>query len=357
MKLNRTVPWKVIHFLPVLPVYGIISIVIFTFTYFHALDSSEQGFPQVVTCLSFYFCAGMTIICHSIAMLTDPGTAKHKFRDLIKDDNIRNLNFIKIESLELKKSYLKELDELENKFMKEKEERPEITDVTKFREANEQDEIYKKHPLICIKCFIKRPERAHHCKTCNKCVLKMDHHCPWIANCVGFYNQKAFFLFLFYATLGDLIAFLCLSFKAYYSVYNLLYNPKVFTYGAKVYKGDGLIWTFFVLFWKPFTVFIGAMLSLAMVLAIGILLITQINIIKKNFTGIEDHKYYKNEDSPWYIKNRFFFCMGIVLGSGSKLNWLWPTFKPNIYNNGYSYSMENINLNEPTYSNNNKKSN
>jgi len=49
---------------------------------------------------------------------------------------------------------------------------------------------------FCRKCSAWKPERCHHCSVCGRCVLKMDHHCVWVANCVGAYNYKFFLLFL-----------------------------------------------------------------------------------------------------------------------------------------------------------------
>lgn len=54
---------------------------------------------------------------------------------------------------------------------------------------------------FCEKCQVVKPDRAHHCSVCGVCVLKMDHHCPWVNNCVSFTNYKFFILFLGYAFL------------------------------------------------------------------------------------------------------------------------------------------------------------
>ncbi|KAG2723371.1 hypothetical protein I3760_02G167800 [Carya illinoinensis] len=49
---------------------------------------------------------------------------------------------------------------------------------------------------FCRKCNQSKPSRCHHCSVCGRCVLKMDHHCVWVVNCVGALNYKYFLLFL-----------------------------------------------------------------------------------------------------------------------------------------------------------------
>lgn len=51
----------------------------------------------------------------------------------------------------------------------------------------------------CEICSFPKVLRCRHCRKCGKCRLKMDHHCPWVMNCIGFYNQKYFFLFVAYS--------------------------------------------------------------------------------------------------------------------------------------------------------------
>ena len=68
---------------------------------------------------------------------------------------------------------------------------------------------------ICGRCDAYKPPRSHHCRICQRCIVsnfnlyrdricnapvdsqvRMDHHCPWMNNCIGALNQKHFMLFL-----------------------------------------------------------------------------------------------------------------------------------------------------------------
>lgn len=47
---------------------------------------------------------------------------------------------------------------------------------------------------FCTTCWLRRPFRAKHCRDCDRCVLKADHHCPFTGNCVGPRNMWKFVL-------------------------------------------------------------------------------------------------------------------------------------------------------------------
>ena len=49
---------------------------------------------------------------------------------------------------------------------------------------------------LCADCEVIRTDRSLHCSTCNRCVERFDHHCPYINNCVGLNNHGVFLAFL-----------------------------------------------------------------------------------------------------------------------------------------------------------------
>ncbi|KAH7669246.1 palmitoyltransferase protein [Dioscorea alata] len=49
---------------------------------------------------------------------------------------------------------------------------------------------------FCLYCRKPKCPRTHHCRSCRTCVFDMDHHCPFIGNCVGAANHRSFIAFL-----------------------------------------------------------------------------------------------------------------------------------------------------------------
>ncbi|XP_056639609.1 palmitoyltransferase ZDHHC6 [Diorhabda sublineata] len=138
-----------------------------------------------------------------------------------------------------------------------------------------EKEEYCKFLQFCVQCQGYKAPRSHHCRKCGRCVLKMDHHCPWINNCVGWGNHAHFVFFLTFASVGCFQASVILSCCLYRSIHRVRY----YHYGdVSVQFGlYGMICCVLALG-----------LSIGVVAAVGMLLYFQIRAVVKNRTGIED---------------------------------------------------------------------
>lgn len=78
----------------------------------------------------------------------------------------------------------------------------------------------------CEHCKMYRSVNSWHCKSCNHCVFKRDHHCPFVNCCVGLLNKRYYILFLGYImfamTYATLYNYIWISSK-FYSKYEMLF--------------------------------------------------------------------------------------------------------------------------------------
>ena len=155
-----------------------------------------------------------------------------------------------------------------------------LPDLSNNNSENRGDIIY------CKKCQNPRPPRAHHCKICKKCTLKMDHHCHWVANCVGYYNQKNFYQFLFYSTFGDIVGFLLLIHSFINCNKDIKSNVPS---NVKINSAFELVYYM----WTPIQLLISSLCALAMSLGIGTLYYKQTKMLLNNQTTIEK-KMFEN---------------------------------------------------------------
>ncbi|XP_014666174.1 PREDICTED: palmitoyltransferase ZDHHC3-like [Priapulus caudatus] len=159
----------------------------------------------------------------------------------------------------------------------------------------------------CPKCCSIKPERAHHCSVCQRCIKKMDHHCPWVNNCVGENNQKYFVLFTFYICIISIHAIIMV-------VYQFI------TCVDRDWKGCSGFSPPATAVFLIFLVLEGLLFALFTAIMFG----TQLSAICADETGIEQLK----KEQPTWERNTYWMSLKEVFGNPFTPTWFSPFHLP-----------------------------
>jgi len=75
--------------------------------------------------------------------------------------------------------------------------------------------------------------RSKHCSHCGHCILRMDHHCLWINNCVGIKNHIKFYFFLFTSVISEIL-YIALQILYYIRLTDEFKIPSELPFGGQV---------------------------------------------------------------------------------------------------------------------------
>jgi hypothetical protein len=153
---------------------------------------------------------------------------------------------------------------------------------------------------FCTTCKYYRPPRTVHCSTCNMCVERFDHHCPWVSNCVGKRNHKYFYLFLLFTTL--LAAYLVAASAIALGLRIKAYQPIGEAFG-----------------WSVVSIILGIYAILIMLNVGGMCAGHTYYLVLEYTTNERIKKRYKTKDNkminPFAQKNKVINCLNMICGA------------------------------------------
>ncbi|GIZ43744.1 hypothetical protein CKM354_000696000 [Cercospora kikuchii] len=201
----------------------------------------------------------------------------------------------------------------------------------------------------CRRCEAFKPPRAHHCKTCKRCIMKMDHHCVWTANCVSHITIPHFIRFLFYAVAS-------MSFLEYFLFIRVA--PIWAKRSLPRYLGPSVL--------QLSHIFVLCALNSFVLFALTLLLGRTLWSLAVNTWTIEGWEierhdavlrrarvlggyledpdgnkiYIEHQEFPWDIGIWANICQG--MGSANPISWLWPFSRSPSTESGLSYEHNEI---------------
>eukprot|EP01089_Gocevia_fonbrunei_P002150 TRINITY_DN12143_c0_g1_i1.p1 TRINITY_DN12143_c0_g1~~TRINITY_DN12143_c0_g1_i1.p1 ORF type:complete len:326 (-),score=16.98 TRINITY_DN12143_c0_g1_i1:65-1042(-) len=234
--------------------------------------------PGIVVTFIFLFLTFLFCVCYTRAWLSDAGkiplswanppVAKRKPLYYDEDDSSSESEATQTKSKS--KSNQDNQDE-ENTALLIKDSASVTSSSVALTEATYDE------PPYCSVCKVYKPLRAHHCKRCGRCTLKMDHHCKWINNCVGFENHKFFFLTLVYGLVCCFVVALLLLLRC------IFVSPIENSHGDSFLDFEPWDWANFGLMWLT------AVLIGLQTFSLGGMFFFHVFLISRHMTHVEWH--------------------------------------------------------------------
>ncbi|KAG8080631.1 hypothetical protein GUJ93_ZPchr0007g4767 [Zizania palustris] len=116
------------------------------------LGGGDAAAAAAAVLVAFHLLLALIIWCYLVVVFTDPGAVPENWRHSSEDD-----------AMDVNSSIVSDNEGAFN------------WDAT-YPDSERQGSA----PRYCSRCQNGKPPRCHHCSVCNRCVLKMDHHCVWV---------------------------------------------------------------------------------------------------------------------------------------------------------------------------------